>query len=104
MKSTLAAILLAASAICAEKARPAEVAFDAVIETIQFENVPAARQKLVLERLGVRVGDALSIDARHQIGRALRTAQSSVAEQPLTFTYTPGTRHGVAKLIITAGC
>ena len=104
MKSTLLILVAATVSFCAEKPRPLAVSFDATIETIQFENVSAARQKVVLERLGVHVGDRLSAEARQQVGRALRAAQGSVAEMPLTFTYTPGSQYGSAKLIISAGC
>lgn len=81
-----------------------EVSFEAVIETIQFDDVSEARQKLVLGSLGVRVGDRLSVEARHRIGRALGAAQGSVAEKRLTFTCTPGAKYGTAKVLIDAGC
>ena len=81
-----------------------EVSFEAVIETIQFDDVSEARQKLVLGSLGVRVGDRLSVEARQRIGRALGAAQGSVAEKRLTFTYAPGAKCGTVKLLINAGC
>lgn len=88
----------------ADSLRSFDVGFDAAIESIEFVDVAEARQRLVLQSLGVAVGDTLSVDARHRIGRALGSAQTSVAQKPLTFTYTPGDKTGTAKLIIRAGC
>ena len=106
MKKTLAlCTILVMTTIClAEVAKPQAVSPNAVIEAIEFEQVAPARQQRVLMSLGLRVGDRLDADAKQQVGQALRAAQKSVAEQPLTFTYTPGSKYGTAKLIIRSGC
>ena len=100
----LALITQAAVSGWAERSKPLAVSYDAVIETIQFTDVSEVRQKQVLSSLGVRVGDRLTVEARHRIGLALGAAQSSVAEKRFTFTYTPGAKWGTAKLLINAGC
>ena len=79
--------------------RAAEVPFFAVIETIEFEDVAEDKQKLVLSRIGVRVGDVLTPATRHRIGRELGTVQKG-----MTFTYKQGSKWGTAKLIISADC
>lgn len=100
----LALAMIAAVSSWAEQPRPLDVSLNAVMETIQFTDVSEVRQKQVLSRLGVRVGDRLTVEARHRIGLALGAAQSSVAEKRLTFTYTPGAKWGTARLLINAGC
>lgn len=79
--------------------RPADVPLTAVIETIEFDGVSAELQKLALERIGVRVGDMLSGEARQRIGRELGKVR-----QGMTFTYRPGAKAGTAKLIISSDC
>ncbi len=76
-----------------------EVSFSAIIETIEFKNVSAEEQKLVLDRTGVRVGQPLSIETRHRIGSEL-----SKINKRMTFTYKSGVRLGTARLIINGGC
>ena len=77
----LALIALAAASGWAEQSKPLAGSYDSVIETIQFTDVSEVRQKQVLSSLGLRVGDRFTVQARHRIGLALGTAQSSVAEK-----------------------
>jgi len=76
-----------------------DVPYSAVVETIEFKDVTAAQQKLVLERIGVRVGDKLDVEARHRIGRELGKVQKG-----LVFSYKAGSRSGTATLIISSDC
>ncbi len=76
-----------------------EVPFFAVVETIEFKDVSLEEQKLVLDRIGVRVGDALTVAVRHRIGREL-----GIVKTGMTFTYKAGSKWGTAKLIISADC
>jgi len=105
MKKTLAFLAISlGTTICglAETPRPLAVSPNAVLEAIEFEDVAPARQKAVLTSLGLRVGDRFDAEAKQNVGAALRAVQQ--ADQPLTFTYTPGSKNGTAKLIIRAGC
>ncbi len=81
------------------KSRPVAVPFFAVIETIEFNDVPSELQKVALDRIGVRVGDTLTGEARQRIGRELGKVKKG-----MTFTYKPGSKSGTAKLIISADC
>ena len=81
----------------------APVSTGAVIETIRFEGVDGSQQTAILERIGVRQGDALSVETRHRIGRELNRG-SKAGESGLTFTYKQGTRPGTAILVISSGC
>jgi len=83
--------------------KPSYVSPSAVIETIQFEGVDGDRQAAVLERIGVRQGDTLSVEARQRIGRELNKGEKAGASG-LTFTYRPGSRPGTATLVISSGC
>lgn len=100
----LCSVLLVPALAQAPKHMPAEpqandVSFSAVVETIEFKGVSPELQKVVLDRIGVRQGDRLTVDARHRIGRELGKVQSG-----LTFTYKAGSRPATAKLIISADC
>jgi hypothetical protein len=81
------------------QSRRADVPFSAVIEAIEFNGVSAEMQKAALDRIGLRVGDMLTGEARQRIGRELNKVQKG-----MTFTYTPGRNSGTAKLIISADC
>jgi outer membrane protein assembly factor BamA len=69
---------------------------NAVIESIEFEGVAPAQQRVVIERIGVRVGQVLTPDVMHRIGRGL--------EKGMTFSYKAGSRLGSARLVISADC
>jgi hypothetical protein len=79
--------------------RPVDVPFFAVIEAIELKDVPSELQKVALDRIGVRVGDILTGEARQRIGRELGKVKKG-----MTFTYKPGSKSGTAKLIISADC
>ncbi|MPY90393.1 MAG: hypothetical protein GEU99_21035 [Luteitalea sp.] len=83
----------------AAQAAPADVPFSAIVETIEFNDVSQETQKLVLDRIGVRPGDTLTVEARRRIARELRTVQKG-----MTFTYKSGAQLGTATLIISAEC
>ncbi|MCW5982430.1 MAG: hypothetical protein KIT09_30365 [Bryobacteraceae bacterium] len=76
-----------------------DVPLFSVIESIEFNDVRPGLQKVALERLGVRVGDILTGEARQRIGRELGHVQKG-----MTFTYKPGSKFGTAKLIISGDC
>ena len=76
-----------------------EVPFNAVVESIEFKNLAPSIQQNILDRIGVRRGDALTVEARHRIGRELGGIGKG-----LTFTYTTGSKPGTAKLIIDGNC
>ncbi len=76
-----------------------EVPFFAVVESIEFKDVSREQQKLVLDRIGVRVGDVLSVEVRHRIGRELGQVGKG-----MTFKYVAGSKPDTAKLIISADC
>lgn len=82
-------------------AQPArnEVPFNAVVESIEFKNLAPSIQQKILDRIGVRRGDALTVEARHRIGRELGSIRKG-----LTFTYTTGSKPGTAKLTIDGDC
>jgi outer membrane protein assembly factor BamA len=75
------------------------VPFSAVVEAIEFKGVSEGTRKLVLDRIGVRPGDILTVAARHRIGRELGNIQKG-----LTFTYKSGSRRATTKLTISADC
>lgn len=79
------------------------VAPGAMIEMIQFDGVDGAKQAAILERIGVRAGDALSAETRQRIGRELNKGEK-VGVNGLTFSYKPGSRPGTATLVIASGC
>ena len=81
------------------QSQPSYVPLSAVIEAIEFKSVSPELQKSALDRIGVRVGDTLNVEARQRIGRELGKVQ-----QGMTFTYRPGAKPGTAKLIISADC
>jgi hypothetical protein len=83
----------------APQSRPGEIPFSAVVETIEFKDVSQETQKLVLDRIGVRQGDMLTVEVRHRIGRELGRIQKG-----LTFTYKSGAKPLTARLIISADC
>ncbi len=83
----------------AAKPRPNDVPFSALVETIEFTNVPLETRALIVNRIGVRPGDALTAETRHRIARELGKAGKG-----LTFTYRPGSKPGAAKLIISGDC
>ncbi len=103
-KSLVLLAIFVVTTICslAETPKPLAVSPNAVIEAIEFEDIAPARQHAVLTSLGLRVGDRFDAEAKQQVGQSLRMVQK--ADQPLTFTYTPGSKYGTAKLIIRAGC
>ncbi|MBK5291509.1 MAG: hypothetical protein JJE04_07540 [Acidobacteriia bacterium] len=81
------------------QSQPVEVPFFAVVETIEFKDVPQEEQKLVLDRIGVRVGDMLTVEVRHRIGREIGKIRKG-----MTFTYKAGSAWGTVKLVISADC
>jgi hypothetical protein len=76
-----------------------EVPFSAVVETIEFKDVSQQEQKLILDHIGVRVGDKLTAEVRQLIGRELGKIHKG-----MTFTYKPGSTSGRCKLVISADC
>jgi hypothetical protein len=105
IKSSVAALFLCTALAQSPAAKaPAhsaasEVSYSSTIETIEFKDVPKSERRAILDRIGVRIGDQLSVDARHRIGRELRSIQKG-----MTFMYRSGTKLGTAKLIITGDC
>lgn len=81
------------------QSRPMDVPLTAIVETIEFQDVAVDKQQLILDRIGVRVGDRLNGETRQRIGRELGRVQKG-----MTFTYKPGSKWGTAKLIISADC
>lgn len=71
----------------------------AVVETIEFKDVSPQMQKVVLDRIGIRIGDVLSGEARQRIGRELGKVRKG-----MTFTYKAGSKQGTAQLIISGDC
>jgi outer membrane protein assembly factor BamA len=100
-------LVLAAASIGAVFAQgpqtPASVSLGAVVEEIRFDGIEDRKQAAILERIGVRTGDALSADTRQRIGRELNKGEK-VGQTGMTFTYRPGSRPGTAILIISSGC
>ena len=76
-----------------------EVPFNAVVESIEFKNLAPATQQMILDRIGLRRGDALTVEARHRIGRELGSIGKG-----LTFRYKSGSKPGTAKVIIDGDC
>lgn len=70
-----------------------------MIESVGFEGLTAAQQKLVTSRLTVRRGNLLSAEAKQRVARELRAVGLD-----LTFSYKAGARYGTARLKISAGC
>ena len=79
------------------------VSVGAVIETIRFDGIDAAKQGAILERVGVKAGDVLSGEVRQRIGRELNRGEKA-GQSGMTFTYRPGSRPGTAVLVISSGC
>jgi hypothetical protein len=84
------------------------VAADPTIEAIVFDGVSMAEHATVLERIGVHVGDVLTVEARHRIGRRLNVVGDirsfSLTDGGLTFSDRAGSRPGRVVLVIAAGC
>jgi outer membrane protein assembly factor BamA len=99
---TIRTLILAAASLGALFAQ-GPVSTTAVIETIQFDGVAGPKQAAILERIGVRTGDALSVETRQRIGRELNKGEK-VGQSGMTFTYKPGSRPGTAVLVISSGC
>jgi hypothetical protein len=70
-----------------------------VIESIEVVDVSTEMRKTVLTRIGVRVGDTLTADAKQRIGLEIGRVRKG-----MTFTYTPGFRPGTVKLRIDPSC
>ena len=94
--SVLISTMLIVPIAAQSQKKQTEIAVNAVIESIEFDGVAPAKQSVVLERIGVRVGQALTPDAMHRIGRGL--------EKGMTFSYKAGSRVGTAKLVISGDC
>ena len=92
-------VLVPASAQDPAPSQPFRIPVSAVIESIDFENVTPANQKLVLDRIGVRAGDELTVEVRHRIGGEIGKVQKG-----MTFTYKAGSKWGAVKLIIQGDC
>jgi outer membrane protein assembly factor BamA len=90
-------ILLAALALPA--AAQHQMTASPMIESVDFEGLTDAQQKLVTSRLTVRRGDLLSTDAKQRVARELQAIGLD-----LTFSYKAGARYGTARLKISAGC
>ncbi len=82
---------------------PAVVSPGALVEAIQFDGIAGQKQAAILERIGVRTGDALSAETRQRIGRELNKGEK-VGPNGMTFTDRPGSRPGTAVLVISSGC
>lgn len=95
MRLLAVSVLLCAGLLSAAPMVPVS----AVVETIEFKNVSPQIRKVVLDRIGVRVGDKLSSEARQRIGRELGKVQKG-----MTFTYKTGSTEGTAQLIISGDC
>jgi outer membrane protein assembly factor BamA len=89
-------LLLSSALLVFGANRVPDVPMTAVIETIEFKDIPASEQKSVLDRIQVRVGDVLSSEVRQRIGPRL--------QKGMTFSYRPGSRPQTAVLILNAGC
>jgi outer membrane protein assembly factor BamA len=102
---SLVVLLAAPSSAAVSKSR---VAGDPVIEAVVFDGVSMAEHGAILERIGVRVGDVLTFEARQRIGRRLNVVGDarafSFANQGLTFSDRAGSRSGKVILVISAGC
>lgn len=72
---------------------------DPVIESIEVLDVSAAVRTAVLTRIGVRVGDPLTVEAKHRIGLEIGRIQKG-----MTFSYVPGLKKGSVKLRIDPSC
>jgi hypothetical protein len=72
-----------------------EIPVRPVIEAIAVEGVSEATTRAILDRIGLRVGDDLTIESRHQLGKQL-----GVIDKNLTFSYTHGTKSGTVRLRI----
>jgi len=81
------------------QARTVEVPYFAVVESIEFKDVSREQQKLVLDRIGVRVGDVLSVEVRHRIGRELGQVRKG-----MTFRFEAGSKPDSVRLLISADC
>ncbi len=91
------AVLLAALAIPA--AAQSQITASPMVESVDYEGLTEAQQKVVATRLTVRRGDLLSADAKQRVARDLKALGLD-----LTFSYKPGARYGTARLKISAGC
>ena len=91
------AILVAALAIPA--AAQNQMTASPMIESVDFEGLTDAQQKLVANSLTIRRGDLLSADAKQKVARDLKASGLE-----LTFSYKAGSRYGTARLKISAGC
>jgi hypothetical protein len=100
-------MLLFAGPASAQGANP-PVAGEPVIETIAFDGVPLAEHQAILDRIGLRAGDRLTVPARHRIGRRLNVLGDartfSYTNEGLTFSDRPGSKPGRVILVIAAGC
>jgi hypothetical protein len=72
---------------------------DPVIESIDVVDVSTEVRNAVLTRIGVRVGDTLTVAAKQRIGFEIGRVRKG-----MTFTYTPGLRPGTVKLRIDPSC
>lgn len=94
--SVLISTLLVVPVAAQNQKKQTAISANAVIESIEFEGVAPAQQRVVIERIGVRVGQVLTPDVMHRIGRGL--------EKGMTFSYKAGSRLGSARLVISADC
>jgi hypothetical protein len=92
----LCTLLLATALLVLGANQVPDVPMTAVIETIEFKDIPASDRKAVLDRIQVRVGDVLSSEVRLRIGPRL--------QKGMTFSYRPGSKPQTAVLILNAGC
>ena len=96
MKRALTTLLFAFLAI---PVLAEHVPFTASVESIEFKDITQDQQIVLLDRIGVRVGDKLTAETRQRIGRELGKLQKG-----MTFTYKQGSRSGTAKVIISPDC
>jgi hypothetical protein len=86
----------------------ARAASPPVIEAVVFDGVAMSEQRSILDRIGVRVGDVLGVEARQRIGRHLNVLGDartfSFSNEGLTFSDRPGSKPGKVILVIAAGC
>ena len=74
-----------------------------VVEAIEFEGLTDAQQKIISERISLRKGDALSVEARHRVASELGAASKEL-QNTLTFSYQRGANAGTVRFKISSGC
>jgi hypothetical protein len=110
MKSALALTIVTLASLAAAQPRQrvdsvltskqqAASLFDPIVESIDVVDVPAEVRDLVLTRIGVRVGETLTVADKQRIGEEIGRVRGG-----MTFSYTLGTAPGTVKLRIDPSC